>query len=70
MPGLTVDVVKTCVFCGKVHTLIVDRLRYEQWQTGSLIQVAFPDMSVDQREILISGTCPECWEKNMGGGPT
>ena len=30
---------------------------------GENIQIAFPDLTADQREILISGICPECWDK-------
>jgi len=33
---------------------------------GTHAQVAFPDMSTDNRERLISGTCPKCWNKMFG----
>jgi hypothetical protein len=41
----------------------LDRKAVESWQAGEIIQVAFPDMSIDDREILISGTHPACWNK-------
>ena len=32
-------------------------------QRGELIQEALPELSADQRELLISGTCPKCWDE-------
>ena len=28
-----------------------------------LMQDIFPDLSITDRELLISGTCAECWDK-------
>ena len=36
---------------------------YIKWANGALIQRVMPELTADQREILISGTCPGCWEK-------
>ena len=33
------------------------------WQGGELIQNALPELNADQRELLISGTCPTCWDE-------
>ena len=50
-----------CVFCGTVHTRYIPMEKYIAWRIkGQLIQDVFPDMSSDEREILISGTC--CWD--------
>ena len=54
---------KTCVVCGKYELWSLDRQAVENWQAGKLIQDAFPDMSLKDREIMISGTHPECWDK-------
>jgi hypothetical protein len=35
---------------------------YNQWQGGKLVQDAFPYLSADEREILISGTCGPCFD--------
>ena len=52
-----------CVVCGKHHdSIVLDAERYYQWKAGSCIQDVFPEMTKEQREILISGTCPECWD--------
>jgi hypothetical protein len=34
---------------------------YEAYQQGKLVQEAFPFLSPDQREFLISGLTPEEW---------
>jgi len=33
--------------------------RYQWWRRGKLIQEALPDLSVDQREMLMTGLCNE-----------
>jgi hypothetical protein len=40
----------------------VDKAALNNWRAGVLIQRAFPNMTADQREMLITGTHPECWE--------
>ena len=51
---------KPCHVCGKQSQMEVNDLRYEMWLRGALIQTAFPDMPLDQRELLISGKHPDC----------
>jgi hypothetical protein len=48
--------------CGKTSTLTVDIDGWVKCNTQH-VQVAFPDMSAGDRELLISGTHPECWER-------
>ena len=62
---------KECVICGANHTVTVpDELfnatmvGLSQWQSGEyLIQDALPFLSLDDREILISGIGPNCWQQ-------
>ena len=54
---------KTCTVCGEYEVWSLDRQAVTRWQEGELIQNAFPDMSMADREILISGTHPACWSK-------
>ena len=35
----------------------------EEWQNGSLVQVAFPYLSPDEREFLITGLTPSEWDE-------
>lgn len=34
------------------------------------VQTAFPYLSDNDREMLLSGVCPACWEKFFGDEPT
>ena len=52
-----------CPICKKVSIIEVPVDGFINWQGGELIQNAFPTLSADVREQLISGICPECWEK-------
>lgn len=55
-----------CPFCGSVHFIDIPLDRLFLWQSGMKVQDAFPDLSADDRERLISGICPECWGKMFG----
>ncbi len=60
----TVEVTtKRCIWCKKSSKLKLDKDRYATWQSGVHVQTAFPSMSSDVRELLISGTHPNCWEE-------
>ena len=54
---------KVCPHCHKLQTIEVNESQYNDWMAGKNIQRAFPDLSADQRELLISGICHECWEE-------
>lgn len=54
---------KPCCVCGTTHFFELDAEAYDAWQTNTKIQDAFPELSVADREILISGTCDECFHK-------
>ena len=51
--------------CGKTFTLAVTEAEYKNWKDGMLIQDAMPSLGQNDRELLISGTCPECWNAMM-----
>lgn len=57
----------SCPFCGHTNTILVYEDDFLAWQNGTLIQDAFPYLSPEDREMLISGICPTCWEKMFGG---
>lgn len=42
-----------------------------EWQvSGTLVQDAFPHLSEDDREFLLSGITPEEWEASFGQEPS
>ena len=51
--------------CGAPVVILVTQEEYKNWKDGMLIQDAMPSLSQDERELLISGTCPECWTAMM-----
>lgn len=51
--------------CGNTFLIAVPEQEYQNWKDGMLIQDAMPSLGQEERELLISGTCPECWGKMM-----
>lgn len=56
---------KPCFLCRKVSRVEVEEHDFYKWQKGMLIQEAFPYLNDDQRELLMTGTCPKCWAEMM-----
>ena len=55
---------KTCKACGRLALIHVPRGGYTMWARGlKNIQKAMPDLSDDERELLISGICGACFDK-------
>ena len=54
---------KPCIHCGQTGTVAVKFDQLLKYAEGALIQDAFPDMPIELREQIISGTHPECWDK-------
>lgn len=50
-----------CPFCGKMNKVAVNDEDFRSWQGGMLVQKAFPYLSADEREILVSGICGNCF---------
>lgn len=52
----------TCPMCKKSDTFEVDAEAYIEWTTGrKLLQDAFPTLSEDKREQLMTGIDGNCW---------
>lgn len=51
---------------GKTKVRVIEGITIEQiqaYESGVFVQDAFPNLSTDDREFIISGTTPEEWEK-------
>lgn len=59
----TRPVAVSCRLCGDIQTLQLSYDGEKRWRSGELIQDALPELTVDERELLISGTCEKCWNK-------
>ena len=55
--------VRTSPVTGKDNQMVINATHEEfiAWHEGALIQDAMPNATVDQREFLISGCTPDCW---------
>lgn len=62
-----VCIITRCPFCGGGTGVHVNESDYWDWDDGELAQVAFPYLSASERETLISGICPTCWDGMFGG---
>lgn len=58
-----------CPFCRKEQTMILEGYEADAYKNGkiayakgTLIQDAFPFLNADQREFILTGICPECWD--------
>lgn len=58
-----------CPLCGAPSTVTVLAGDYERWLTGALVQHAFAEMPAPDRERLVSGTHPACWDAAFGDSP-
>lgn len=54
---------QACPTCGTVKELTMNYEDYAAWISGELIQHAFPYLSIDDRERLITGYCGPCFDK-------
>lgn len=64
------DIITECPVCRSAYIVHLTReqgLRYGDYRAGKgHIQDLLPDLSADDRERLITGICPECFE-SIGG---
>jgi hypothetical protein len=53
---------KVCFHCGDESWFRITEKEYKAWVTNDgYIQDVFPHMSNEDREVMISGTHPDCW---------
>ena len=55
-----------CAYCKKSYSFEVRENGFEAWENGEYIQDALYDIEDWQRELLISGTCNDCWIELFG----
>lgn len=57
-----------CTMCRCVSELTVPRSGLELWQKGAYIQDALPTLTAGEREMLLTGTHPDCWDRLWASG--
>jgi hypothetical protein len=59
----TMEFNKTCFHCEAKHIFKLSSNDYDDvFYKRRFMQDIFPDLSIDQRELMISGTCKSCWD--------
>lgn len=63
---MTTYLTQACPVCGSPSNFQLDYDDLRKWRGGALIQNVWPDMSLDDRETMVSGTHPDCWNELFG----
>ena len=63
MLAMTAVVAVPCRLCQETTDLEVNFQGFVNWKAGEFIQDALPELSADERELLISGTCSTCFDE-------
>lgn len=58
----TTIITRPCPECQRTNEVEVKVEDYVSWRNGMHIQHAFPYLNSDDREVLMTGICPECWD--------
>lgn len=63
MSNLITFTTPACQVCSKTSEFTLDAEKIDRWKAGAYIQDVWPHMTMNDRELLISGTHPKCWEE-------
>ena len=63
MPETQVFVTKPCIVCEQTSWVTLDADKHARWIAGEHVQAVWPDMPAEEREMLITGTHPACWDQ-------
>jgi hypothetical protein len=64
--NMTATIFVKCPHCHEMNEVAASVDGFRRWQEGEYIQDALPELSCDEREMLISGICPDCWVEIFG----
>lgn len=54
---------RSCPKCKVMQQVTVSEIAYKAWQGGQFVQDAFPNLTANEREVLMTGICPKCWDE-------
>ena len=55
-----------CPRCGRIDRVEVKFDDFIKYSTGASVMECFPYLQPWERELFISGICPDCWEDIFG----
>jgi ribosomal protein L31 len=64
-----VEISGRCVVTGRLFAVTVAHEALKRYLAGALAQDAFPELSKQDREFIVSGTSPEGWTELFGNKP-
>ena len=61
-------ITRKSLISGNINTmsLPITEEQYNAWEQGTLVQVAMPHLSPDEREFVMTGITPEEWAETFG----
>lgn len=61
------EITRTSMFTGKIHTLDlpVTQAQIDLWEGGLYAQDAFPHLSPDEREFIMTGVTAQEWDERF-----
>ena len=61
---MMIKIITKCPMCQKEHEVLVHESDWNNYkQQNMLVHDAFPYLSAEDREMLVTGICPDCWNK-------
>jgi hypothetical protein len=65
-----IGVTRKSPISGKETTLVLDitKEQINDYVNGTLVQDAFPNLTDDEREFILTGILPDEWDKLFGEG--
>lgn len=58
----------TCPFCGKESEVPgIPGTNLFKYNQGAFVQDAFPMLSAEERELILTGVCSTCWDSSIPG---
>lgn len=61
-------IIRICPVSGELKSLEipVTQTQISDWESGTLIQNAMPNLSADEREFIMTGMTPDVWDQIFG----
>lgn len=58
------QMIPRCIHCKQTSKILLDGAQYYAYfMQGKRIAEAFPNLSLEEREHIMTGTHPKCWEE-------
>lgn len=62
-----IEITSRCPMCLRTKNIVVNTQAFTEWYEGDKkIQDAFPNLTIDEREALMTGYCGPCWRYEFG----